>query len=385
MQSIFYALKHLVLIALLCSSGHIYSIENPLRDPTQLAIVRKEKVVQLKSAKPVLIDYELIRRDFAEVEKMSDSQIDHWLIEQVGYISKPQVKQNLVNSEIPVLANERDAYRPKNYNRALVFQTNGGALIDAKGTGSLHPSSGDHANGLASLGETIREFGYEKLVTRILRHAGSETQTVGCYGVIDLGFDIIHDDGKVARAGMVLRQAHIRAKGAYSLLDNDRALKVEKILRRYGITSAGAHRHKWKHEWLNIQGTSDGGILDFGGYLSVEKFEKPLVEAFRNIPLMSVQEVVALQPDPELRVPLEIWGSTATGKVDPAFDNPSAWSHELAESLRRGEATRDSANQHMKNLLEPVEQILNSRPQKLQIPRSPCSEAFANIINEALR
>ncbi len=164
---------------------------------------------------------------------------------------------------------------------------------------------------LASLGEAIREYGYERLVNEIFKQSKSGLETVRNYAVLDLGFDIKNQEGTTSRAGMVLRQAHERSSGAYSLIDNERALKIEKLLRRYGVTSAGAHRNKWPYEWLNIQGTKDGAV-------------------------MTTEEVMKLQPEPALRVPLKVWGTSVSGTIDPAFDNPWIWSHELAESLRRG-------------------------------------------------
>lgn len=80
------------------------------------------------------------------------------------------------------------------------------------------------------------------------------------------------------------------------------------------------------------------------------------------LPLMNVQDVKEFQPDTLMRVPLEIWGTTVSGEVDPAFDNPWLWSHELAESIRNGSATRAEAEQHIKNLLGSVEHILAAHP-----------------------
>jgi hypothetical protein len=336
------------------------AIDNPLRDPKGLASPQTEVMVRVKSARVVLADYDLLRKDFPELQNLGNNEIDEWLLHQTAYISKPQASQEIVNTKIDVGAEEVIAYRPKDYGRAIVFKAGESGLIDAKGTGSLHPWGMDHSNGLASLGETIREFSYEKLIDKIFKHSNSGFQTVRSYAVIDYGFNIKSGDS-TARAGVILRQAHERSTGAYSLIENDKALKIEKLLRHYGVTSAGAHRNKWPYEWLNIQGTKEGAVLDFGGFLTVEKFDKPLIEALQGMSastlLMSSEEVLKLQAEPSIRIPLQIWGTTVTGKIDPAFDNPWIWSHELAESLGKGTASRADVERHIHNLLDSVDQI----------------------------
>jgi len=338
----------------------------PLRDLSGLANPKPEQMVRATSARVILADYELIQEDFPETRVMSHSEIDQWLLHQTAFVSKGQAAQEDVNTKIPTSSEERVAYRPKEYGRGVVFEIGKSGLIDVKGVGALYPMLGDHSNGLLSLGESIREFAYEKLVRKIFKHSKSRFATVRTYAVTDLGFDIKNKDGTLSRAGSVLRQGNKRSKGFLSLLDDQRALRIEKLLRRYGVTSAGAHRNEWPYEWLNVQGTRDAAVIDFGGFLTVDKFEKPLVHPFQNMtlspPLVSAAEVKALQPDPLIRVPLETWGSTITGNADPAFDNPSVWSHQLVEGLRNGTATRADVEQHLRNLLEPVDRIFAAHP-----------------------
>lgn len=359
-------LKQIILTTLLISILFVnngWSIEHPLSDPSKLNKAQKESMLRVTSARVILADYNLLKKDFPELRATSNEVIDQWLLDHAAYVSKPQAAQENVNTHIPT-AQEQDAYRPKDYGRAAVFQA-GQGLLDVKGTGSLFPYKSDHSNGLASLGEAIREFAYGKLVNMIFKQSRSGFETVEGYAVIDLGFDIKNADGPPSAAGVIVRQAHERSNGAYSLINNNIALKMEKLLRHFGITSAGAHRNLWSYEWLNIQGTKDGALVDFGGFLAVDKFEKPLVEAFQDLqadPLMSVKEVKKLQPDPDLRVPLSEWGTTVTGKADPAFDNPWMWSHELAAHLRDGSAARVNAEQHIRNLLGPAEQRLAAHP-----------------------
>jgi hypothetical protein len=178
-----------------------------------------------------------------------------------------------VNSPIQTGPGRVRALRPRDYGRALVYETgsDGGTsgLIDAKGTGSLAPGVGGHSNGLATLGEVIREFLYEKLVRTIFVHSGSGLETVEHYAVIDWGFDVIHDNGMRDPAGMILRQAHSRIRERYSGFEDAAAKRVELTLRPYGLTSAGAYRVGEDREMINVQGTKDGAVLDFGGFLTV--------------------------------------------------------------------------------------------------------------------
>ena len=40
------------------------------------------------------------------------------------------------------------------------------------------------------------------------------------------------------------------------------------------------------------------------------------------------------------------------GKADSKYDNPYIWSHELAEAIAQGRATRADAEQHIRNLFD---------------------------------
>jgi hypothetical protein len=232
-------------------------------------------------------------------------------------------------------------------------------IIDAKGVGAKAPSLADHGNGLATLGETIREFIYEKMVNKVFRDSGENIKTVGSYAVIDAGFNIKHSDGSTSPAGIILRQAHTRFEG--DLLDDTQSLKIEKVLRKYGITSAGAYRERI-NDMINIQGTKKGAVVDFGAFLVVDKFEKRSTAFNRQNLLLNPLNDDFIQPNPSKRIPLQLFGSTVSGIEDPTKDNIWIWSHQLADSLRNGSATREDANQHLLNLLGPVWEITNKVP-----------------------
>lgn len=325
----------------------------PIRSESQLAAPVRETVVRVPTARVVLADYGLIRRDFAETRAMNDARIDEWLLSKTAFVSQAQAGQTVANTQITVSGETTQALRPRDYGRALVFETGQGGLIDAKGAGAaIAPRPGGHSDGLATLGEATREFLYEKLVRTVLAHSGSDFETVEHYAVIDLGFDVKHAEGTTSPAGLILRQAHSRAPGQFSLFNNVSARQVELILRRYGLTSAGAYRGSTTYsEQINVQGTPDGGILDFGGYIAEEAFSRPARNFYDFRDLLTPDQIDFVQPDPRIRVPMKNWGYSDSGVDDPKLDNPWMWSHELAQNYRAGIATRAAFRVHFENLV----------------------------------
>lgn len=351
------------LVTIVFSFGSEAQIESPARKIEDVSsIAQPTNVNRVIGARIVVADYTLLKRDFPHLKNKSTNAIDNWILSNVALMSESQIGQTEVNTEIVAEQVTRTAFRPPNYNRALVFNVDGG-MIDGKGFGAPHPAQYDHGNGLATLGEMLREFLYQKLVQRIFDYSSSSNKTVGSYAVIDWGFRVKHADGTTSPAGAILRQAHRRANGTYSLLDDKTTLEVEMILRKFGITSAGAYRND-TIERLNIQGTSDGAILDFGGFLTVAKFAKPSRAFYGSRNLISPGSPEFLQPDPTVRVPLNMWGTTVSGNEDPKLDNPWLWSHELAEAFSSGRANRNDVENHVRNFLEPVENVFKAHGSK---------------------
>jgi len=294
----------------------------------------KETMSKLKKPRIAILDYDLLQLDFPELKKMNHKQIDQWILDQVAYISIPQTEQTVVNSVIPVTSETREAYRPPEYGRAIVFEVkdpkgNSIGLIDAKGTGSLKPRQADHGNGLATLGEAIREYNYENMIRRVLIDAKVKSKTVGSYGVIDAGFDVIHEDGSRSRAGIYLRQAHSRPT-ANGWLNNRTRADLEVMFWSYGIDPNN-----------NIQGTTEDDLFDFGHYIVSDE-----------TPLMNKKK----------RIPFEQWGYDKsiepTGKDTRWFyskhDKPWIWAHETAEAFAIGVANRTAVERHFKDMLTPV-------------------------------
>ena len=185
----------------------------------------------------------------------------------MGYISDTQTVQTTVNTSIPTSSEHRFAYRPPRYGRALVYEVFDPSdtsvqvgLIDAKGVGATNPIQKNHGNGIATLGEVIREYVYEKMVNEILAEEKIGHHTIGSYAVIDPGFDVIHEDGSQSPAGFYLRQAHHRNSSEY--IKGASEVKIKSALAKYGVDAAGNH-----------QGSSSEHLLDFGHYVVREDLD----------------------------------------------------------------------------------------------------------------
>ncbi len=302
-----------------------YSAVDSLRRPVRA----------LTQARVALADYALLRRDFPMLEGSSEEAIDRWLLKQAGYISVPQTRQRQVNAEIPSDASTVSGYRPSDYGRALIFEAKSQdgdqvvGLIDSKGAGAEIPQQRHHRNGLATLGECLREFILENGIREALRNAGLTVSTVGSYAVIDAGFDMIHPDGSRSRAGLYLRQGHGRnATGPLSITPAG----LEQILNRYGIVTGG-----------NVQLTGNGNIYDFGHY--------------------AIGKDIGIE---SIRFPYLLWGHSDDVKLQAGdtwgyskADFPWIWSHETAEAFAQGRATRRDVLQHFKNLIQPLREKLD--------------------------
>lgn len=348
----------------------------PLRDPQKLWEAKVESVKRVQTSRIMLADYDLIRKDFPEIRNRTNAELDHWLLENTSFISTNQARQNIVNEPIQTKEEFVQAYRPREYRRAHVFAASTGGLIDAKGTGAVDPSGGSHDNGLATLGDMIREYMYEKLIHAIFIK-DRRFDTVGSYAVIDYGFSIIHPDGGKSRAGIILRQAHTRyhdgpsagrTRNQSTMLPRQHQLEIETFLREFGITSSVKFMGK---DLVNLQGADNGAVIDFGSFLVEQKFKND-VSFFYNRkggPHTTAEDIIMKstdahfpQPNPKMQIPFQIWGYSHSGKADSKYDNPFIWSHELAESIAEGRATRADAEQHVRNFFdqESVQKIFRS-------------------------
>jgi hypothetical protein len=316
----------------------------------------EEEVFKLSNAKIVIVDYDLIRKDFSRLTNKSNEDIDKWILDQVGYISKPQSNQTIVNSSVPITQETRKAFRPPHYGRALVYEMKHPetgehlGLMDIKGAGSLSPGQIDHRNGIASLGESMREFLWENLMRDVLADANLPNKTVASYAVIDPGFDLKHSDGSSSRAGFYLRQGHSRlSKQHGAWLPETEKMRIQKVLHKYGIDPN-----------RNIQATQNHDLFDFEHFI--------LRDDLTNI-------------NSEKQIPFHLWGydksipiQTGDRRFYSNKDYIWNWSHEFAKKWSKGAANRDDAHRHFQNLIFSARKILNNG--------TSCCDAIRRKINQ---
>jgi hypothetical protein len=362
------------------SSSAWAEIETVTRSTKAFDKFRQTENVRVQGVKVVIANYELIARDFpaqaravAETEAAWITRVDQWLIQETGFILKQQAQSTETNTPIQTTAEIKTAIRPYDYNRAHVMPVDGG-MMDAKGVGTENPSFGGHSDGLASLGEMLREFLFERLVTRILKFENDPARTVGNYAVLDFGFNVRHADGSESRAGYILRQAHVRSNLRNSAIPVLSGYRLEKLFRKYGLTSSG-ETMKGLRDWdyFNIQGTKNWRseeILDFGAFMVVNKFSRRIIRWDHLTTMQYPSSYGFVQPQPALQIPLEMWGDF--GNHDPKDDRPWRWSHDLAEAIAAGRADRRAVEQHIANFMTPVEVRLPIRV------RASCAQIFAD-------
>ncbi len=326
----------------------------PVREMAQVGVPwAATPVVRVKTAKVLLCDYGLVKKDFPFTQNWSNEKIDLWLLENTGYLAKTQADGGHgVNGAIPYdLALTRTAQRPEGYGRGIVYEmrTPEGTpvgLIDAKGTGAIQPSQASHASGLMSTGEGLREFFYEKYVAGVLEHSRSDWGTVGTYAVIDWGVDELHPDGSKVPAGSVLRQAHQRIQGkpGFQYLPPADSRSLELTLRRFGMTATGDSAAKGNGLAVNLQGSVDQKLVDFGQIIAAEAFDPVAVRNYgvggMFVMIDPTDPDFVSAPAAEVKSFADQWGPYLGQAPDPKFDRIAGEMHDLARAFRDGKVTR---------------------------------------------
>jgi hypothetical protein len=341
----------------------------PLRNPARLrrqggrfGTPQKVSMLRVFDTRVILADYALLKRDFPQLRGRRNQDIDSWLSYHFGYIAQTQVDQDRdgVQSRINLRRNESvEAYRPYRYGRAVVFEIEEGGqrrqLMDGKGYGAVSPRQRHHRNGLATLGECAREFYFSKMVRELFRVENFHRRVVGTYAVLDPGFDVVHADGSKSAAGFILRQAHSRSNGPNSTLSERAMIEIETLVRRFGVTSAGElwgtdTSGRYNFYPVNIQGTPDGHIIDFGTFLVLPRFTlQTLLPPYPTMDLPEHQR--RYQPEfrnldvieEHRRVPYATWGTSTVH--DPKKDRPWVYAHDAARAFRQS-GRRDYAAFH---------------------------------------
>ncbi len=393
-----------------------------------------EAVRRVRTARTVFVNHALLQHDFPELRDEVSGQagpeggepLAVWLRENAAFVSSRQAEQSQVNTPIEMTDETSVGFRPPAYGRALVFsleehsrrrgEAAGGAegLLDVKGTGvgpRAGPSNKPHRNGLLALGEAFREVAFEGALNRIFQHAGSGCRTVPIYGVIDLGFDLELPGGVRVPAGLLVRRAHGRPRHPEGLKPASSPLvrvevEIERLLRRYGVTTAGPSKtitlaeqdgaltvHYGpaplrydpgnlerirrltgfrggvaRFEGINVQLTREAEtdpsrtqVVDLGGFTVASRFEHPFVslvatEILRLGEIFRPEDPRFVQPDERIRLPYELWGKTgeiqglrASGAEAAFFhmDNPQILGFHLARELRAGNLSGGEVRQRL--------------------------------------
>src|ERR1044072_1997928 len=160
--------------------------------------VRAETVSRVKTASVMFADYDLLRTTFPELALLGEDSINKWLLENAAYISQSQAAQTALNPKIKTTRQYKIPFRPPEYGRAGVFslawnrkgrkqdyeQWPNEGCLDVKGIGiepSRTPRKTTHGTGLLLLSMALRELICERMIRRVLEHAGSPILTARNY------------------------------------------------------------------------------------------------------------------------------------------------------------------------------------------------------------
>lgn len=368
-RSIFEAL---IVSALLALPGQARAQIEPLTAPDQLWGARPEPFVQVApqipdSVRVLIADYDLIRRDFLQTSKMSEAQIDSWLIANSSFIAKNQANQQVVTTKIPTTGKTRTAYRPYEYHRGTVFVADGGGLLDAIGTGAVDPAKKSHRTGTATMPELLRKYFFEKLVNTLLRTSGSKFTTVASYAVIDYGFMTWDPSTQTfVRAAYLLRQGHRRSdsdeppqsaltkkRGSGLFMPEAVATELERELRQFGITSAGANR-RHGYDVVNLQGTPNGALVDTDALLVLERFDREVRSSDGQKIIWRAGE--SPQPNAEFKILVDLWGPADAGydSLNEITDKVERALHNFVDRFIHNEASKADVSALLNQLIQPA-------------------------------
>lgn len=205
-----------------------------------------ERFFQLRDARVMFADYDLVRRDFApRFDRADHAEIDAFLVEHCGVISADQVRHC---PEIPYRRARRLGYRPPYYGRAAVIPVDDPPrFIDVKGVGVQPgevPRGEVYSTGLMMASEALQEILFEKLCAAAFRHAGGQYEVVPTYALLDLGFPALSWKRRIEPAVAIARRAHTRPRTQWDDEEppGEVAVRVMReialLLRRYGITTS---------------------------------------------------------------------------------------------------------------------------------------------------
>ena len=218
---------------------------------------------------PVVIDYQLLRRDFPELlSGMSDDNIREWLLDEASFFRSSQLSSNQAFCDAgecihgPVKRVDpwqfKKGYISRMTKRAALVSVGNGKFLDLKGSGTEHPlPNAIHSNGVFPLITAVQEFMMSKVVRHIGQAQDEPINTVDCYAVLHVpawyyprGFSAVvlgnnTPPGQLRNSpearhdiAILVRQAMLRP----TMLDNylvpiPMQIRFESALRSWGMTS----------------------------------------------------------------------------------------------------------------------------------------------------
>lgn len=265
---------------------------------------QEERAHKLTNVTVIIMDQDLICRDFTSTCDLSLEETEQWLVDRAGWFSAEHIASG-VNGNIPHDGTGAvSARRACAGGRALLLPTidismgttndtcpttDASAFLDMKGVGARNPvphdttSSNAVGDGLFHLFEALYEYLNEKTVSAILEDHSQRNPkdlpfyTVGAYAVLSLGFQVpvkTKTGMKYFVAAGLARQPSRRHPNPYSWMDFHEAAILEQILNAYGMRSDGpqndflfAHLPNPTCRRINLQGTvMPQTVTDFGTF-----------------------------------------------------------------------------------------------------------------------
>ncbi len=215
----------------------------------------RDPLIRVPGAKVAYMNRETLERDFPFTRRLSDQDLERWILDEFAFISKAQHALNGIrNSPIPAPGdlrapeNRKLGLRPPGWRRAAVLSARDARagpsppMVDVKGIGHAlrtwkerirpqiarfqgqekaghsHDALRDkgHSDGLMSLGEAVAELTRQQAAQKIFSEYNALTnaaddealQSIETYFIIALPFSILRSANGKDPAALYGRQAH---------------------------------------------------------------------------------------------------------------------------------------------------------------------------------
>ena len=229
-----------------------------------------ESLEVAKNARFLWVNDAQLENDFPDVSKLNVGSMEGnlptkqdirraFLLANCSVVATSMTRPNPVVREIPVLGEQRKAFRPQYYGRAAVIESHpinargvifedspSIGLFDLKGIGlapTRTPRNTMYKTGLLTAVSAFRELANQLIVERLAQNASIDIAGVPLYAAIDIGMRgptrFFRNDSSYV---ILVRQAHNRLANGSDLAryGNEEHLAqegVEKFLASYGLTT----------------------------------------------------------------------------------------------------------------------------------------------------